>query len=99
MFKDYSCVGMMGGCIEICKFAQLLTEHKIFKMKFRMLLPLAALSAMGTLYAQKQNNPIVQTCFTTDPAPMVYDGRFYLYTGHDEENADFLWMQEWRVYT
>ncbi|MCF0191369.1 MAG: family 43 glycosylhydrolase [Marinilabiliaceae bacterium] len=68
-------------------------------MKFRMLLPLAALSAMGTLYAQKQNNPIVQTCFTTDPAPMVYDGRVYLYTGHDEENADFFWMQEWRVYS
>lgn len=34
-------------------------------------------------------NPIVQTCYTTDPAPMVYDGRLYVYTGHDEDKADF----------
>lgn len=44
-------------------------------------------------------NPIVQTCYTTDPAPMVYDGRLYVYTGHDEDKADFFWMQEWRVYS
>lgn len=44
-------------------------------------------------------NPIVQTWFTTDPAPMVHDGTLYLYTGHDEDNADFFWMQEWRVYS
>lgn len=34
-------------------------------------------------------NPIVQTCYTTDPAPMVHDGRLYVYTGHDEDKADF----------
>ena len=44
-------------------------------------------------------NPVVQTCFTTDPAPMVYNDTLYLYTGHDEAGADFFWMQEWRVYS
>ena len=44
-------------------------------------------------------NPFVQTCFTTDPAPMVHDGTLYVYTGHDEDGADFFWMQEWRVYS
>ena len=45
-------------------------------------------------------NPIVQTCFTTDPAPLnVGDSVLYLFTGHDEERADFFWMQEWRVYS
>ena len=44
-------------------------------------------------------NPSVQTCYTTDPAPMVHDGRLYVYTGHDEDKADFFWMQEWRVYS
>ena len=44
-------------------------------------------------------NPFVQTCYTTDPAPMVHDGRLYVYTGHDENGADFFWMQEWRVYS
>ncbi len=45
------------------------------------------------------DNPFVQTCYTTDPAPMVYKDRLYVYTGHDENNADFFWMQEWRVYS
>jgi hypothetical protein len=49
----------------------------------------------GVLQAQ---NPIVQTCYTSDPAPMVHDGTLYVYTGHDEDHADFFWMQEWRVY-
>lgn len=44
-------------------------------------------------------NPIVQTCYTTDPAPMVHGDRLYVYTGHDEDGADFFWMQEWRVYS
>ena len=44
-------------------------------------------------------NPIVQTCFTTDPAPMVHGDTLYVYTGHDENGADFFWMQEWRVYS
>ena len=44
-------------------------------------------------------NPIVQTCYTSDPAPMVHDGTLYVYTGHDEDKADFFWMQEWRVYS
>lgn len=44
-------------------------------------------------------NPAVQTWFTTDPAPMVHDNTLYVYTGHDEDNADFFWMQEWRIYS
>ena len=44
-------------------------------------------------------NPFVQTWFTSDPAPMVYGDRVYVYTGHDEDNADFFWMYEWRVYS
>lgn len=50
--------------------------------------------------AAHYRNPIVQTCFTTDPAPLnVGDSVLYLFTGHDEEKADFFWMQEWRVYS
>ena len=44
-------------------------------------------------------NPFVQTWCTSDPAPMVHDGKMYVYTGHDEDGADFFWMQEWRVYS
>ena len=44
-------------------------------------------------------NPFVQTWFTSDPAPLVHNGTMYVYTGHDEDKADFFWMQEWRVYS
>ena len=56
----------------------------------------AALSMATCSIAQ---NPFVQTWCTSDPAPMVHDGRMYVYTGHDEDGADFFWMQEWRVYS
>lgn len=44
-------------------------------------------------------NPVVQTWYTGDPAPMSYGDRMYLYVGHDEDKADFFWMHEWRVYS
>ena len=57
-----------------------------------------ALALAGTMSAAAQN-PFVQTWFTSDPAPLVVGDRMYVYTGHDEDNADFFWMQEWRVYS
>ena len=68
------------------------------KMKFRFVAATLLLGGIwsDSLFAQ---NPIVQTCYTTDPAPMVHDGTLYVYTGHDEDKADFFWMQEWRVYS
>ena len=44
-------------------------------------------------------NPFVQTWKTSDPAPLVVGDKMYVYTGHDEDGADFFWMQEWRVYS
>ena len=65
------------------------------KMK-KTILTTAALAIAMNSTAQ---NPFVQTWFTSDPAPMVHNGKMYVYTGHDEDNADFFWMQEWRVYS
>ncbi len=47
------------------------------------------------------DNPIVQTIYTADPAPMVYDGRCYLYTTHDEDTIvnNFYTMNDWRCYS
>jgi hypothetical protein len=64
---------------------------KIFVLVFISLLP-----TFG--YAQ---NPIVQTYFTADPAPMVYDGTVYVYTSHDEDSTvnNFFTMYDWRCYS
>ena len=65
-------------------------------MKLKNLILGLAVTAALPLQAQ---NPFVQTWFTSDPAPMVHNGTVYVYTGHDEDGADFFWMQEWRVYS
>lgn len=59
---------------------------------------LAGALALLPMSAAAQN-PFVQTWYTSDPAPMVVGDRIYVYTGHDEDGADFFWMQEWRVYS
>lgn len=59
----------------------------------------AVIPAIMAISAMTARNPIIQTCFTTDPAPMVHNDTLYVYTGHDENQADFFWMQEWRVYS
>ena len=41
----------------------------------------------------------MQTIYTADPAPLVYNGRVYLYTGHDEDGSTYFTMKEWRVWS
>lgn len=63
----------------------------------RFLFVIVALAAVINAKAQ---NPIIQTWCTPDPAPMVYDGKVYLYTGHDEDgHNNFFNMLEWRCYS
>ena len=49
--------------------------------------------------AAHADNPIIQTIYTADPAPLVYNGRVYLYTGHDEDNSTYFTMKDWRVWS
>lgn len=54
-------------------------------------------------FHSKGQNPIIQTIFTADPAPMVYHDTVFLYTSHDETDAPegsggFL-MKDWRCFT
>ena len=65
----------------------------------RMKKLLSTMMVLGMSSVGIAQNPFVQTWFTSDPAPMVHDGTMYVYTGHDEDKADFFWMQEWRVYS
>ncbi|WP_308169673.1 family 43 glycosylhydrolase [Acrocarpospora catenulata] len=47
----------------------------------------------------RADNPIVQTIYTADPAPLVHNGRVYLYTGHDEDGSTYFTMRDWHVYS
>ncbi|MDE6693645.1 MAG: glycoside hydrolase family 43 protein [Muribaculaceae bacterium] len=43
--------------------------------------------------------PIVQTKYTADPAPIVRNDTIFLYTSHDEDNAEGFLMKNWLLYT
>lgn len=60
-----------------------------FSFAFSLLVP-------EVCYAE---NPIVQTIYTADPAPMVYNGTCYVYTGHDEDGSTYYTMKDWRCYS
>lgn len=62
---------------------------------FAIILGLLAASAAA------QNNPIVQTTFTPDPAPLVVGDTLYLYTGHDDWAArpDKFVMHDYQCFT
>lgn len=66
---------------------------------------IAALLSLGviTFFASTSfaDNPIIQTNYTADPAPMLYDDAVYLCTSHDEDVTvdNFFTMNDWRVYS
>ncbi|PPQ98657.1 hypothetical protein CVT24_004155 [Panaeolus cyanescens] len=47
----------------------------------------------------RADNPLVQTLYTADPAPVVYNDRVYLFTGHDEDGSTTYNMKDWRLYS
>lgn len=65
------------------------------KMKKNLLLLFCSVMC-SSMYAQ---HPIITTKYTADPAPMVYQDTVYLYTTHDEDNADGFLMKDWLLYT
>lgn len=74
---------------------RLLTSIK-FTCQWRNVALGTALFSCWGLHAQ---NPIVQTAYTADPAPMVYNDTVFLYTTHDEDDAEGFKMQDWLLYT
>lgn len=69
-------------------------------MKIKSMMKAVTAMAVATLpLSLSAQNPIVQTCYSTDPAPLVHGDRLYVFTGHDEDKADFFWMNEWRLFS
>jgi arabinoxylan arabinofuranohydrolase len=50
-------------------------------------------------FSSISQKPIIQTSYTADPAPMVYNDTVFLYTGHDEDDAMGFKMHNWLLYT
>ena len=73
-------------------------------MKTKTIIHLLCVLASSGLSAQtaddvKLNMPIIQTKYTADPAPMVHNDTVFLYTTHDEDDAEGFKMKDWLLYT
>ena len=60
---------------------------------------LAATMSAAAQQKQNFNLPIIQTKYTADPAPYVHGDTVYLYTTHDEDDAEGFKMKDWLLYT
>lgn len=64
----------------------------------KILLLCGGCALLNSLNVNSQR-PIIQTKYTADPAPMVYNDTVFLYTTHDEDDAEGFKMQDWLLYT
>lgn len=60
---------------------------------------LIAFSLFAACAVAQAQNPIIQTSYTADPAPMVWGDRLYLYTSHDEDGSTWFTMNDWKLYS
>jgi len=66
--------------------------------RLKLFILLALVATISPLIGVAQN-PIIQTVYTADPAPMVYKDTVFLYTGHDEDKSTWFVMKDWRCYS
>lgn len=70
------------------------------KINFSITLCLFAMIVFnGIAQSTIKQQPIIQTKYTADPAPMVHNDTVFLYTSHDEDDATGFKMKDWLLYT
>jgi beta-xylosidase len=76
-------------------------ERKEYIMKGKMRIVICVIIIAATGFTCFAENPIIQHMYTADPAALVYNGRVYIYTGHDEaaEGGDSFVMRDWHVFS
>jgi len=65
----------------------------------KFLIAIGLIAPLAVPLAVKAQNPIVQTIYTADPAPMVYKDTLFLYAGHDEDKSTWFTMKDWHAYS
>ena len=64
-----------------------------------LLLLTSILFAQKEITFKNEGNPLVKHIYTTDPSAHVFNGRLYVYTSHDENNATYFDMLDWHVFS
>jgi len=67
--------------------------------RFLFFAALIILLGISIPFQGMSQNPIIQTIYTADPAPIVYKDTLFLYTGHDEDKSTWFTMKDWHVFS
>lgn len=68
--------------------------------RFASLLLAILISASAMCLSLSADNPVIQTCFTPDPAPVVFGDTLYFYCGEDSSiDTGFYNMTDWRCFS
>lgn len=67
------------------------------KHRFTIAVSLVTLLLSAGASISFADNPLVRHIYTADPAPLVYHGRFYIFTGHDEGGNGDWTLNGWHV--
>lgn len=78
-------------------------KRRIFKKAVTMMSVMAVAATSVTVPSLvKAENPVVQTMYTADPAPLVVGDTMYVYTTRDDLKEscidDWSYMNEWRCF-
>jgi arabinoxylan arabinofuranohydrolase len=81
-------------CFNFLKSSNYMAKIVFYTASFVLIVSFLPFTGLG-------QNPIVQTNYTADPAPMVYNDTVYLYTSHDEDETvrNFFTMNDWKCYS
>jgi arabinoxylan arabinofuranohydrolase len=69
----------------------------MFSFYSRLLWVLGAIVVV--LDTVQADNPIIQSIYTADPAPVVVGDRIYLLADHDENGSTTYNMKDWRLFS
>ncbi|KAI4724044.1 hypothetical protein E4T49_08227 [Aureobasidium sp. EXF-10728] len=69
----------------------------MYSLCARLLLALGVV--LSTLDVAQADNPIIQSIYTADPAPIVVGDRVYLLADHDENGSTTYNMKDWRLFS
>ncbi len=53
----------------------------------------------GGIKFMKKKNPFIRHIYTADPSAHVFGNRLYVYTSHDENDANYFDMLDWHVFS